>query len=127
MPLRRGPVHYFEEGEPANEDRSPARPRLKVVTLLFAPNPELFPALSSCAGYDTTWVDKLARGVRRHLPGTEVICLVDRDYTFEEPVRAVKVVEVGSSAYGTAPEFAGEVKARRGYFASERPDRTDAR
>lgn len=29
-----------------------------------------------------------------------------------EPVRAVKVVEVGSSAYGTAPEFAGEVKAR---------------
>lgn len=29
-----------------------------------------------------------------------------------EPVRAVKVVEAGSSAYGTAPEFAGEVKAR---------------
>lgn len=29
-----------------------------------------------------------------------------------EPVRAVKVVEVGSAAYGTAPEFAGEVKAR---------------
>src|ERR1043165_9990326 len=29
-----------------------------------------------------------------------------------QPIRAVKVVEVGSAAYGTTPEFAGEVRAR---------------
>ncbi|GAA4335300.1 efflux RND transporter periplasmic adaptor subunit [Variovorax defluvii] len=29
-----------------------------------------------------------------------------------EPVRAVKVITVGTSAYGTEPEFAGEVRAR---------------
>ena len=30
----------------------------------------------------------------------------------EEPLRAVKVVQVGTSAYGTEPEFSAEVKAR---------------
>src|SRR5688572_16243112 len=29
-----------------------------------------------------------------------------------EPIRAVKVMEVGAGSYGTALEFAGEVKAR---------------
>src|ERR671929_110611 len=30
----------------------------------------------------------------------------------EEPVRAVKVIAVGVSAYDTEPEFSGEVRAR---------------
>ena len=30
----------------------------------------------------------------------------------EDPVRAVKVQTVGASAYGTAPEFSAEVRAR---------------
>ena len=30
----------------------------------------------------------------------------------EEPLRAVKVMTVGASAYGSAPEFSGEVRAR---------------
>ena len=30
----------------------------------------------------------------------------------EEPIRSVKVVAVGASAYGTEPEFSGEVRAR---------------
>jgi multidrug efflux system membrane fusion protein len=41
-----------------------------------------------------------------------VVAACSRPAPVEEPVRAVKVQEVGTSAYGTAPEFSAEVRAR---------------
>lgn len=90
---------------------------MKVVTLLFQPNPSLFPKVSTCAGYDPSWVDKLARGVRRNLSrDTEVICLVDRDYEFEEKVRAVKMLRPDLGYFCFVEAFRPDLEIERGLF-----------
>jgi len=110
---QRGSLHRLRDEAPLEIDE----PTLKVVTLLFAPNPELFPTLSSCAGYDATWVDKLARGVRRHLRGAEVICLVDREYDFQEPVKAVPMLRPDLGYFAFIEAFRPDLGIERGLFA----------
>lgn len=63
---------------------------LTVATLLWKPNVKS-QSFSRC--YDTSWVDKLCRGFRRHLTlPFEFFCLVDRDdYRFDEDVTQLRI------------------------------------
>lgn len=57
---------------------------LTVATCFWRPNRHSAEA-SRC--YDETWVDKLARGFRRHLTiPHRFVVLTDREYAFDEPV-----------------------------------------
>jgi len=51
--------------------------------------------------YDPSWVDKLYRGFKRNstIP-FEMVCLVDRDYNFKEPIRPVKFIEQNNTIAG---------------------------
>lgn len=64
--------------------------KLAVAAVLFDPT-ERVPRWGSV--YDESWVDRLARGVRRHgPPGAELVILTDRERTFREPVTQLPLV-----------------------------------
>ena len=58
---------------------------ITVVTVYFEKLITGVPALSRC--FDTSWVDKLYRGIKRHYQGPfRFVCLTDGSYSFQEPI-----------------------------------------
>ena len=62
---------------------------ISVVTALF--EGKNFGSPHSTEIYDASWADKLYRGIKRNstLP-FELVCLVDKEYSFQEPIRQIK-------------------------------------
>ena len=66
---------------------------LDIVCILFDPNNKGLPDYSARAGYSAEWVDKLARAIRRNTTlDHQIICLVDQDYDFQEPVEKIPLI-----------------------------------
>jgi hypothetical protein len=64
------------------------------VTWLFDPNKTNAWTIGQFYGYKPFWVDRLYRGIKRNFKEDfELVCMVDDDYPFEEPIRAVKFVD----------------------------------
>ena len=64
-------------------------PDITVVTVLFDGRMTGVP--HTVGVYDSTWVDKLYRGIARNYHGMfELICLTDKQYQFEEPIKQVR-------------------------------------
>lgn len=72
---------------------------LTVITALFDGNNFGIPHTTGV--YDASWVDKLYRGFRRNSTVPfEIICLVDEEYNFQEPIRPVKFLEQNNTIAG---------------------------
>lgn len=57
--------------------------------VLFKANSQV-PDYSHC--YDKTWVEKLYRGVKRHIQSPfRFVCFVDQDYDFNEPIESIRL------------------------------------
>ena len=69
--------------------REAYKPKVKVVTALFDGRQTDVP--HSTGIYNTAYVDKLYRGIKRNLTiPFDFICLVDKNYTFGEDINAVR-------------------------------------
>ena len=65
---------------------------ITIVTALFDGNNFGIPHTTGV--YNASWVDKLYRGFKRNsIVPFEMVCLVDKEYNFEEPIRPVKFIE----------------------------------
>ena len=71
------------------KDREFYNPDITIVTALFDGRMTGIP--HSVGIYDESWVDKLYRGIARNYSGTfDFICLTEKKYKFEEPIREVR-------------------------------------
>jgi hypothetical protein len=65
---------------------------ITIATLLWQPNHGSYDFSNM---YDESWVEKLYRGVKRHLTlPFEFTCYTDRDYMFKEPIQQRRIVGV---------------------------------
>jgi len=63
---------------------------MDIVCILFNGKERHLPSYSANAGYSAEWVDKLARAIKRNTTKShKLICLTDREYTFNETVTQV--------------------------------------
>jgi len=63
---------------------------MDIVCILFNGKERHLPSYSANAGYSSEWVDKLARAIKRNTTKShKLICLTDREYTFNETVTQV--------------------------------------
>lgn len=72
---------------------------ISVVTALF--DGKNFGIPHTTDVYDASWADKLYRGLKRNTSVPfELVCLVDKDYLFEEPIRPVKLISNNNTVAG---------------------------
>lgn len=84
---------------------------LTVVAVYYQAHPGV-PSWSRC--YTPDWVDKLARGVRRHYSQPfRFVCLTDQDYAFQEPIETQRLTH---TRWATACAQALMVEAERLVF-----------
>ena len=56
--------------------------------------------------YNTEWADKLYRGLKRNITTDfELVCLVDDDYTFKEPIRAIPFLDPTTPGWSLLAEL----------------------
>jgi hypothetical protein len=56
--------------------------------------------------YNAEWADKLYRGLKRNITTDfELVCLVDEDYKFKEPIRAIPFLDPNSPGWSLLIEF----------------------
>jgi len=69
--------------------REDYEPDITIVTALFDGRQTSVP--HTVGVYTPSWVDKLYRGFARNYTGTfDFICLTDKNYVFEEPIRSIR-------------------------------------